>query len=156
MTILGHTIILAKRGDEIAEGSVLFCSLNFLSDFIGTHVQSLADADDLSQEALCIVSEKLPTFDELRDEGFDDWLAGIAWTLISRYQSNEYFCGRRTRTEIDGEPAHFSEKAFSSIGVDENDVCDDGSLIRLPEDGIRYSLAARAEMEEAERAFRGN
>ena len=111
MNLSTELIKRAQQGDPAALEDVFGEVLGFLEDFIGTHVKSIADRDDLVQETLINISDDLPKYDLNRP--FDDWVAGYAWLSINRYQSGEYFCGKRKQSVPDNDPPARREITFS-------------------------------------------
>lgn len=93
----GH-IRRAQQGDNDAREIVLSAALEFLEDFIGTHVEALADRDDVVQRALMAINEKLETFHV--GKSFEDWAAGIAWRWINRYYERGWDDRQATNREI--------------------------------------------------------
>jgi DNA-directed RNA polymerase specialized sigma24 family protein len=155
----------AKGGDEDAQDRVLSYAWEFINLFITSHIGSVVDADDLTQDAVIYVGEAIGSLVLRNGASFDDWLAGIAWKRIARYRSGEYVAGKRKGPVREGVmPYADREIPMSSIfqdGEEQALVLDEtGEAVFfggcIGDKPIRYSPEARREMEEAERAFRGN
>ena len=111
MKVLEETIKRAQQGDPIAIDEVLSEVLSFLEDFIGAHVVSIADRDDLAQEALIEIYRGLSKYQI--GTSFDDWVSVYAWQFLERYQSGEYFAGKRKRSSAGNTPPAWREISFS-------------------------------------------
>jgi len=85
---------LAAHGDKEAKEQLLCMMMRFLNDYIGSHVYSKADRDDLVQESLIILSKKLDEGD-VRVASVSAWAYKVAWQMIGRHRSGEYRCGKR-------------------------------------------------------------
>jgi DNA-directed RNA polymerase specialized sigma24 family protein len=145
---------LAKRGDVDARDRVLSHAWDFINSFVASHIGSVVDADDITQETIVEIDGMIDSLVLFSGVCFDDWLAGIAWKRIARYRSGEYAAGRRVSPSVN------NEIPMSSVFHDEDgrplafDEIEEYGGLSSPE--INYGPEARREMEEAERAFRGN
>lgn len=111
MKLSKNVIQRAQRGDEIALDMVLSEVLSFLEDFIGSHIGSVADRDDLVQEALTDINRNFAKYDV--SLSFGDWVASYAWQRINWYKSGEYSNGARKRASAKNIPPAWREITFT-------------------------------------------
>ena len=82
----------ANSGNDIAIEAVCGYSIEFLDDFVRSHIRSIADADDIVQEILIILASKL---DDGLISSLDAFITQTARQFIKRHKSGEYAAGRR-------------------------------------------------------------
>ena len=122
MIIEDFHIRRAQDGDPVSQEIVLAAASSFLQDFIGTHISSVADADDVTQDALLAVNKALYKY---HGGSFKDWLAKIAWNFINNYNGGEYECGKRRGPVGEGKiPYAYREMPLSEVagGLDFDEI----------------------------------
>lgn len=82
----------ANCGNDEAIDFVCGYSLEFLLEFVRSHIRSIADADDIVQEIMVVLSGKL---EEGLVESLDAFITQTARQLIKRYRNGEYLAGKR-------------------------------------------------------------
>ena len=82
----------ANSGNDSAIEAVCGYSIEFLDDFVRSHIRSIADADDIVQEILVILTSKL---DDGLITSLDAFITQTARQFIKRHRSGEYSAGKR-------------------------------------------------------------
>jgi len=82
----------ANAGDSDAVDEVCGYALEFLDEFVRSHIRSIADADDIVQEILLILSGKL---EEGLVTSLDAFITQTARQFVKRHRNGEYAAGKR-------------------------------------------------------------
>lgn len=132
----------AQGGDFDAMEELLEQTEDFIFSFVQTHIENQADADDVAMLAMEAIWQYLPKSAPIRR--YDAWVSKIVWNKINGY----YRKGQRNKLIPMSDIFHDGDR-----GLDHDEIEEFG----IPKfEEIRYSPEARRELEEAEKAFRGD
>jgi len=87
---------LANCGDEDSAEEVCAYAIALLEDFVKSHIRSIADADDIIQEIMVVLADKL---DGGLVTSLDAFVIQTARQLIKRHQNGEYLAGKRRQLQ---------------------------------------------------------